>query len=167
MASPSSSAAEGSSPAIDDTAADPQAQTLLGAFKGLWRELPGLVSDRVELLSLELRRAGLALLQIVVLVIAAAILAVTAWMLLSVGVAVLLVAGFGLPWWVALLIVLAANLLSAWWAIGRVKALLPLLQLPATRRRLMFSPSTEPPAGAAPQTPFPAAHSTPAHAAPP
>lgn len=165
MAAPSSSAADGADPA---DAAAPRAQTLLGAVKDLWRELPGLVSDRVELLSLELRRAGLALLQIVALVLAAAILGVTAWMLLSVGVAVMLVTGFGLPWWVALLIVLAANLLSAWWAIGRVKALLPLLQLPATRRRLMFSPSTEPPASAAaPQAPFPDARSAPAHAAPP
>ncbi len=165
MAAPSSAADGG--PVDDAGGADPQAQSLLGAVKGLWRELPGLVSDRVELLSLELRRAGTALLQIVVLVLAAAILGVTAWMLLSVGVAVLLVIGFNLPWWVALLVVLAANLLSAWWAIGRVKVLLPLLQLPATRRRLMFSPSTEPNAGAAPQPPFPEAHPTPAQAAQP
>lgn len=164
MAAPSSSATDGADPA---DAAAPQGQTLLGAVKGLWSELPGIVSDRVELLSLELRRAGLALLQIVALVLAAAILGVTAWMLLSVGVAVMLVTGFGLPWWVALLIVLAANVLSAWWAIGRVKALLPLLQLPATKRRLMFSPSTEPPAAAAPQAPAPDARSAPVHAAPP
>ena len=45
-------------------------------------ELPGLVSDRVTLLSLELRRAGQALAVMAALVIAAALLAVTAWLAL-------------------------------------------------------------------------------------
>lgn len=117
--------------------------SLLGAAKGLWQELPGLVSGRVELLSLELERAGLALVQIMVLVIAAGILGVTAWLALCGGVAALLV-GLGLPWWASLCIVLAVNLLAAWWAVGRVRTLLPLLRLPATRRRLMFSPSPIP-----------------------
>lgn len=140
MAPPSSAAAGNG----DAAAAPLSTDSLLNAAKGLWRELPGLVSDRVELLSLELQRAGLALLQIVVLVIAAAILGVTAWLLLCGGVAAFLVTQLDTPWWAAVLAVVASNVLLAWWAIGRVRGLLPLLQLPATRRRLMFSPSTAP-----------------------
>jgi len=55
---------------------------LLSTLQEVWQELPGLISDRVELLSLELRRAGITLAQVVVLVLAAAILAVTAWLVL-------------------------------------------------------------------------------------
>jgi hypothetical protein len=117
---------------------------LLQTLKGLWQELPGLVSDRVELLSLELHRAGLALAQIAALVVAAAILGVTAWLVLW-GMVVALLVMAGLHWLAALGLALLANLLAAWWAVARVRKLLPALKLPATRRHLMISPSTKPP----------------------
>jgi ABC-type protease/lipase transport system fused ATPase/permease subunit len=117
---------------------------LLQTLKGLWQELPGLVSDRVELLSLELNRAGLALAQIAALVVAAAILGVTAWLALW-GMVVALLVMAGLHWLVALGLALVANLLAAWWAVARARSLLPKLKLPATRRHLMLSPSTKPP----------------------
>ena len=44
------------------------APSLLGSLGELWSELPGLLNDRVELLSLELQRAGLALVLALVLV---------------------------------------------------------------------------------------------------
>ncbi len=106
-------------------------------------ELPGLLSDRVELLSLELHRAGKALVQIVALVIATAILGVTAWLVLWGGIVTALVAlGLQLP--LALLVALVLNLVAAWAAVARARRLLPLLRLPATRRHLMFTPSHEP-----------------------
>lgn len=105
-------------------------------------ELPGLVSDRIELLALELQRAGRVLAQIVALVVAAALLAVTAWLALWLGVMGALI-GIGLHWAAASLIVLVINLGTCWWAVARVRALAPLLQLPATRRHLTVSrPST-------------------------
>jgi hypothetical protein len=54
----------------------------LTSLQGLLRELTGLVSDRVELLSLELQRAGQVLAQIVALIVGAAILGMTAWLAL-------------------------------------------------------------------------------------
>lgn len=132
-------------PAPADAAPIPPAQeSLLDTLKGIWQELPGLVSDRVEILSLELNRAGLALAQIAVLVVAAAILGVTAWLVLW-GMAVGLLVMAGLHWLAALALALVANLLAALWAVSRARKLLPLLKLPATRRHLMVSPSTRPP----------------------
>lgn len=104
-------------------------------LQSIWRELPGLVSDRVDLLSLELHRAGRALAQIVALLVGAAILGVTAWLALWAGVAVGLVE-LGLHWSLSLLLVLALNAGVAWLAIARLRRLLPLLRLPATRRHL-------------------------------
>lgn len=127
-------------------------------LKGLWRELPGLVSDRVELLSLELHRAGLVLAQIAALVVAAAILGVTAWLVLWAVVVALLVM-VGLHWLLALGLVLVANLLAAWLAVARVRRLMPSLKLPATRRHLMLSPSTQPP----PDPPFAPTRHEPPH----
>ncbi|MBS3995791.1 MAG: phage holin family protein, partial [Hydrogenophaga sp.] len=116
-------------PPAEATASTPPAQeSLLQTLKGLWQELPGLVSDRVELLSLELHRAGLALAQIAALVVAAAILGVTAWLVLW-GMVVALLVMAGLHWLAALGLALLANLLAAWWAVARVRKLLPALKL--------------------------------------
>lgn len=116
---------------------------LLQTLASLWRELPGLFSDRVELLSLELQRAGRALMQIVVLLVVAAILGVTAWLVLWGGiVAVLLALGLNLA--SALLLLLLFNAGAAWLVVRRARTLLPRLALPATRRHLMLSPSPEP-----------------------
>jgi hypothetical protein len=104
-------------------------------------ELPGLVSDRVQLLSLEMQRAGLALAQIVALVVAIGVLAVTAWIALWLGAAAaLLDAGLGLAWTVAL--VIALNLVAAALAAQRVRQLARLLALPATVRRLTLPVAT-------------------------
>lgn len=115
--------------------ATPQSRDWFGALHSIWQELPGLVGDRLELLGLEVRRAGRALAQIVALLVAAAVLAVTAWLVAWAGVAVGLVQ-IGMHWAAALLLVLVANLAAAGLALGRLRRLLPLLRLPATRRHL-------------------------------
>ncbi len=117
-----------------------QQQPLLQQIQAVWHELPGLVGDRVELLSLELQRAGLALIQIVVLVVACGILSVTAWLVLWGGVIAGLVA-LGLHLAAALLLVLVVNVGAAWWAMARVRGMLVLLSLPGTRRHLTTSGS--------------------------
>ena len=119
-------------------------------------ELPGLVSDRIQLLSLEVRRAGLALAQIVALVVVIGVLAVTAWIALWVGAAAALLAwGLALGWVVT--IVIALNLTAALLAALRVRRLSPLLALPATVRRLTVPaprPAISPsPAASAPPEP--------------
>ena len=108
----------------------------LDLLRGILRELPGLVSDRVELLSLELQRARGALAQIVALLVAVAILGVTAWIAGWGAVALALIEGTGLHWGWALAIVLAVNATAAWIAVARVRTLFPRLTLPATRRQL-------------------------------
>ena len=125
---------------VDDAPTPPPATpdevvSLPKAVSALFADLPGLLTDRVHLLSLELRRASNALGQMVALGLLAAILFATAWIALWVGLAAAFVA-VGLAWpWIVLL-VLFVNLSAAAWAVMRVKALAPLLALPATLRRL-------------------------------
>lgn len=119
------------------------AASLIEQLQALWRELPGLVSDRVELLSLELQRAVQALAQIIALLVAVAVLGVTAWLMLWAAIIGLLITA-GLPPAVALLVAIASNGLAIMLALQRVRGLLPKLKLPATRRHLMISPDPEP-----------------------
>jgi len=131
---------------MTDTAspgADSIAPSLLQHLKALASELPGLVSDRVELLTLELQRAAQSLVQIVMLTVAIAILGVTVWFALWAALISLLLHG-GLPPLAALLLTVAINTLVIAVAVARVRKLLPRLQLPATRRHLMVSPNPAP-----------------------
>ena len=133
---------------LDDAPPPPEATpdealSLPRTVGALFADLPGLLSDRVHLLSLELRRASDALGQMVALGLLAAILFATAWITLWVGLAAAFLA-VGLAWpWIVLL-VLFVNLSAAVWALLRVKALAPLLALPATLRRLTDSDALEP-----------------------
>ena len=120
-------------------AAAPQPPALSDSLQGLLRELPGLVSDRVELLSLELHRSGLALSRIVALVLMAALLGGTAWLMLWVLAIGALVLAAGLHWALALGLALLLNLVGAWLALAQVRRLAALLPLQATRRHLMFA----------------------------
>ena len=117
--------------------------SLLDTLQGIWSDLPGLVSDRVQLLALELRRAGLALSRIVMLIVATAILGVTAWVALW-GSVVGGLAALGLHWVLALLAVFLVNLAGAVLAVARMRALAAWLQLPATLRHLTVHPAQPP-----------------------
>ncbi|MCK7497746.1 MAG: phage holin family protein [Comamonadaceae bacterium] len=138
--------AAAATPPTGDATSQPAREGWLEGVQSVLRELPGLVSDRVELLSLELRRAGKALAQIVVLVVAATLLGVTAWLALWAGVTIALLQT-GMHWALALLAVLAANLVAAALALLRIRKLIPVLQLPATRRHLTLSPAASAAAG--------------------
>lgn len=119
-------------------------ESLMQQVKGLLQELPGLVSDRVHLLALELRRSAQALAMMVGLVLAAAILGATAWVALWIGLAAALIEA-GLAWGWVLLIVLALNIGAAVFALMRASSLAHLLTLPATVRRLTVAPPESPP----------------------
>jgi Putative Actinobacterial Holin-X, holin superfamily III len=120
--------------------------TLLRQLAG---DVPGLVSDRIQLLSLEVRRAGLALAQMIALVVAIGVLAATAWVALWVGAAAALLSWGLAPGWVVL-IVIGLNLGAAAIAAQRVRHLVPLLALPATVRRLTVPSAAAPTQPAAP-----------------
>lgn len=122
---------------------EPGPQSTLDTLRGIWRDVPGLFSDRVELLSLELHRAGLAFLQIVMLGFALAALGLTAWLL----VWILVIAGLvnaGMSLAVALLGALALHMLLGFCLARKLKKLLPMLGLPATRRHLRFADAQAP-----------------------
>jgi uncharacterized membrane protein YqjE len=136
QAAPGASAA---APAADASS------SLLGILGESLKDLPGLLNDRVELLSLELQRAGMALVKIVGLTLAAAILLLTGWLAMWALLVMALVA-MGLPMVASLAVALLLNVGAAVWALWQARHLLPLLRLPATRRHLMISPS--PPSGA-------------------
>ena len=116
---------------------------LLQSIKALLQELPGLVSDRVELLSLELKRAGAALAQIVVLGVVAALLGLTAWVLLW-GAIVSGLVTLGLHVGLAMLAALLMNGAAAAVVLTRMKKQVGLLQLPATRRHLTVKAVLQP-----------------------
>ena len=129
------------------------AASFLQVLLDLLNELPGIVSDRVQLLTLELRRARQALARIVLLAVAAALLALTAWFALWVG---LLIAAirfeYGWAWMLALILIV--NIGGAWFAVARIRRLALFLALPATVRRLTVAP---PPRVPRPAPPHPAA----------
>lgn len=120
--------------------ASPGAESLFGSLKAVLGELPGLVSDRVHLLALELRRAGQALALMVAFVAAAAVLLCTAWLALWAGLAAAAIQA-GVPWGWVMIIVLAINLAAAFYALQRARVLSHLLTLPATMRRLTVTPT--------------------------
>jgi len=104
-------------------------------LKEIWRELPGLLTDRVDLLALEIKRAGAALVKLAMLVVAATVLIVTVW-LLAWATAITAMVGAGLPVAVALALMLAVNAAALWWAWLRAQALLKRVNLSATFRHL-------------------------------
>jgi uncharacterized membrane protein YqjE len=132
---------------VDDAPTPPEGPpdeivSLPKAIGALFADLPGILTDRVRLLSLELQRASNALGQMVALGLLAAILVATAWLAFWVGLAAAFLA-LGVAWpWIVLL-VLFINLSAAAWCVMRVKRLAPLLALPATLRRLSDSDSRE------------------------
>lgn len=108
----------------------------------LLNDLPGLISDRVHLLALELRRARQSFAKMALMVVVAAILAATAWVAFWAFVAVVIVA-MGVPWYGVFLLIVVLNCIGAWLAIRRAQALVEDLTLPATVRRLTIAPSAK------------------------
>ena len=110
---------------------DLSGQPRVGCLQEVMAALPGLESDRLELLALELQRAGASLVPIMAQVVVTAILGATAWVALCSGLGLLLVAK-GLSWPLALLTVLLVNLALAWVAVTRARRLVVNLGLPTT-----------------------------------
>lgn len=114
-------------------------KALLGTVNMLIEEANGALRGRMELFSLEARRSGRAVAQMVALALLAGLLASVAWLTLMVGVYMLL-ASLGLHWSLAVLAVLLINAGGAAAALMRARSLTSELGFPATRRRLRFGP---------------------------
>ena len=114
--------------------------SMIGLARTLAGELPGLLSDRVHLFALELRRSGTALARMVAWAVAAAVVLTTAWLALWVGLGTAAIRA-GWPWYGVLAAILLLNLAAAAFAVARARAMAPLLVLPATLRHLTLAPS--------------------------
>jgi uncharacterized membrane protein YqjE len=110
-------------------------ESMIDLVRDVLHDLPGLIGDRVELFSLELHRAGLALLKVLAMTVAAAILGVTAWLAVwSILVGLLMAAGW--HWAAANGLVVLINIAAAAYALVRARRLMSHLSLPATRQHL-------------------------------
>lgn len=137
-------ASPGAGPPLHGGPPPPPAESPLQAVSALLAELPGLVTDRIELFKLEVGAAGAALVRIALMVVAAALVGATTWLALWAALAGALM-WLGLHWALALLAVAAANAVAAVLALRHARAQLQALQMRATRRHLFsLSPSTSP-----------------------
>jgi len=126
-------------------------KALLQTVNTLLEEANGALRGRMELFSLELRRTGSALGQMVALALLAGLLASVAWLTLMVGLYMVLVS-LGLHWSLAVLAVLLINGGGAVAALMRARSLTSELGFPATKRRLRFGPHRSEPEPIVPPT---------------
>lgn len=108
---------------------------MLQALQDLLGELPGLVSDRVQLLALEMQRAAQSLARMMALAVAAALMLTTAWLALWAGLGWAAIQA-GMPWGAALAVIIALNAGAALLALQLARRLARLVGLPATVRHL-------------------------------
>ena len=103
-------------------------------------ELPGAVSDRVQLLVLEARQAGRAAARFLVVVVVGCLLFATAWITAcgAIGYAAI---ERGADWRWAAVTIIVANVLAAIAVIPVARGFLHRIALPATVRRLTVSPT--------------------------
>ena len=114
-------------------------RSALTALHALLCDLPHLLSTRLTLLSLELKRAMRTLALLMGLVLAAGVLAATAWIALWIGISHALVSA-GVPLPVTIFLVLLLNASAAIAVLLWARSLTHLLALPATMRQLTVRP---------------------------
>lgn len=113
----------------------PGTVSLREAVFDLFESLRASLTTRLELVALEGRRAGIALAQMLLVGVLGAILGISAWLVAIWGIAWGLME-LGFAPWLAILIVIAANLLGAWVCVLAVKKLAQRLLFPATLKHL-------------------------------
>jgi len=113
----------------------PGTVSLREAVFDLFDSLRASLSTRLELVALEGRRAGIALAQMLLVGVLGAILGISAWLVAVWGIAWGLME-LGLAPWLAILVVIAANLIGAWICVLAVKKLAQRLLFPATLKHL-------------------------------
>jgi uncharacterized membrane protein YqjE len=125
-------------PAMDPTYATPPRTTPMTAGTRLsiaWDNLKGLVQDHALLAVLEVQRAGVSFVKIVIAGIVISILVISAWMAL-VAAAIAFAVGQGANWAVAILVAAFVNLAVAAGLALWAKSQLPDLLFSATVRQL-------------------------------
>lgn len=113
----------------------PQTVPLGALVQALQSELTGALHDRLHLVTLEVKQAGISAAQMVVLAVVAALMLCGAWMVLMVGVYMLCTTQ-GLHWALALGIVLLLNLAGALLLWFKAMALSTAFTFPASLRMI-------------------------------
>jgi len=128
----------GSKAAPEGTKSPPH--SVLDELSGAFASARRVISDFLELLSLETRRAGLALVWMVACGVVAAILVVTAWLGFMAALALWFVS-LGIPWATAVIVISLANLLAAAIMTSVCMRMSRGLLFSATRRQLEAKPT--------------------------
>jgi hypothetical protein len=101
--------------------------------------LAGALSDaasaRGRLFEAEFKRAAWTAAYMGAMAVAAALLAVTAWLVFA-GALVYAAASAGAPWWIGAVVVIAAHIVGSVWLLRRVHASVDRLTFAASRRAL-------------------------------
>ncbi|MDT3678577.1 MAG: phage holin family protein [Burkholderiaceae bacterium] len=113
----------------------PSTVSLREAVYDLFESLRAALTTRLELVALEGRRAGIALAQMLLVGVLGAILGISAWLVAIWGITWGLMA-LGLAPWLAIILVIVANLIGAWICVMAVKKLAQRLLFPATLKHL-------------------------------
>jgi hypothetical protein len=118
------------------TAAEPSAPSSPVTLRQLIAALAEAAGSRLLLFEAESRRAVWTAVYMGMLGVAAAVLLVTAWLIVAV-LAIVLAHHFGLPWWWGATVLALLNLVFAWWAWRCLHDLADRLSFSATRRALV------------------------------
>lgn len=122
--------------------------SLREAVQDLFESLRASLTTRLELVALEGRRAGTALAQMLLLGVLGAVLGISAWLVAVWGITWGLME-LGLAPWLAIVLVVAANLIGVWICVAAVRKLAQRLLFPATLKHLHMGnpPAASPPGG--------------------
>jgi hypothetical protein len=105
------------------------------SFRGLAEDLGNAFSARAHLVELEAKQAAWSAAYMLGFAVAAALLGVTAWLLLIGGLMTAAIR-LGAPWWIVTLVALALHAGAAWLLVARIRTLVGNLTFAATRRTL-------------------------------
>jgi hypothetical protein len=105
------------------------------SFRALGSELAAAFGARAQLLELEAKQAAWSAAYMLGFAVAAALLGVTAWLILVGGLMALAVQ-LGVPWWLAVVAAIALQAGAAWLLVTRLRGLAGNLTFAATRRSM-------------------------------
>ena len=105
------------------------------SLRGLADDIGAAFSARAHLVELEAKQAAWSAAYMLGFAVAAALLGVTAWLLLIGGLMTAAIR-LGVPWWVATLVALVLHAGAAWMLVARIRTLVDNLTFAATRRTL-------------------------------
>ena len=105
------------------------------SFRALGNELAAAFGARAHLLELEAKQAAWSAAYMIGFAVAAALLAVTAWLILIGGLMTVAIR-LGVPWWLTVIVAIALQGGAAWLLVTRLRGLVENVTFAATRRSL-------------------------------